>query len=448
MTDVRYCTTEDGVRIAYSVEGSGPPLVICPYFLESFALEHPIPAWLKMLEDIGEGRQVLRYDARGTGLSQRDDVDISLEGRVRDLSAVVAAAGLERFDLLGWLTSGVVAIEFAARYPEMVQRLVLYAAFATDDDAMPRENRSGMAALCRSNWTIGSQTIVDLSLREVEPALAVGLAKALRQSTSGDFVARRLEAYYDVTDSLPLVKAPTLVLHRMNDTLVPFSASQKLASGIPNARLAPLPGSNNYPALEDVDSVVDAILSFLDEGAEPTDEPAAAATAAPGGFRAVLFTDVVGHTEMMRRLGDERGRQVLREHEQVTRDVLREHGGAEVKTMGDGFMASFTSVVKGVECAVALQRAFEERNASAEEPVNVRVGLNAGEPIEEDGDLFGETVILAARIAAQAEGGEVLASMAVRELCAGKGFPFADRGEKALRGFEEPVRLFEVGWRG
>jgi class 3 adenylate cyclase len=165
---------------------------------------------------------------------------------------------------------------------------------------------------------------------------------------------------------------------------------------------------------------------------------------------------------MMRRLGDEKGRAVLREHEAITRDVLKQHGGSEVKTMGDGFMASFPSVTKAVECALALQGAFAERNRGAgpqqltddtaisddaprgSTPLQVRCGLNAGEPIEEDGDLFGETVILAARIAALAKGGEVLASTAVRELCAGKGFLFADIGEHAMRGFEDPVRVFEI----
>jgi adenylate cyclase len=127
---------------------------------------------------------------------------------------------------------------------------------------------------------------------------------------------------------------------------------------------------------------------------------------------------------------------------------LKQNGGAEVKTMGDGFMASFPSVTRGVECAIALQRAFDERNVSAAEPLNVRVGLNAGEPIEEDGDLFGETVIMAARIAAMAKGGEILSSLGVRELCGGKGFLFADRGEHAMRGFEDPVRVFEISWRG
>ena len=158
----------------------------------------------------------------------------------------------------------------------------------------------------------------------------------------------------------------------------------------------------------------------------------------------MLFTDLVGHSEMMSRLGDDRGRAVLREHETITRNTLRQHGGTEVKTMGDGFMASFGSVTKALECAIALQRAFAEREG---EPLSVRVGLNAGEPIEEGGDLFGATVILASRIAAKADGGEILVADTVRGLCSGKGFLFSDRGEFVAKGFEEPVRVYEVRWR-
>jgi class 3 adenylate cyclase len=159
----------------------------------------------------------------------------------------------------------------------------------------------------------------------------------------------------------------------------------------------------------------------------------------------VLFTDLVGHTAMMQRLGDQKGRELRREHERITRETLKAHGGAEVKTMGDGFMASFTSVQKAVECAIGLQRAFDSRNNDGE-PLSVRVGLNAGEPIEEDGDLFGSTVILAARVAAKAAGGEILVSDVVRGLCSGKGFLFADRGEHVMKGFEEPVKVHEVRW--
>jgi class 3 adenylate cyclase len=149
----------------------------------------------------------------------------------------------------------------------------------------------------------------------------------------------------------------------------------------------------------------------------------------------------------MSRLGDEKGREVLREHERITREVLAAHGGTEAKTMGDGFMASFGSVTRAVECAVALQRKFEGRREKlGVEDLAVRCGLNAGEPIEEDGDLFGATVILASRIAGKADGGEILVSDTVRGLCSGKGFLFSDRGEFAAKGFEEPVRVYEVRW--
>src|SRR5262249_26046724 len=153
---------------------------------------------------------------------------------------------------------------------------------------------------------------------------------------------------------------------------------------------------------------------------------------------------------MMQRLGDVKGREVLREHERLTREALATHGGTEVKTMGDGFMASFGSAQKAVECAIALQRAITQTGKQANKvaaeptsdgrfPISVRIGINAGEPIAEDDDLFGASVILAARTAAKANGGEILVTDVVRQLVAGKGFAFADRGEAEMKGFEEPV---------
>lgn len=205
-------------------------------------------------------------------------------------------------------------------------------------------------------------------------------------------------------------------------------------------------------ATDDTMKIVRAIGELLGTGTSAARPQAAPATrGVHSGVRTILFTDIVGHTEMMARLGDGRGREVLREHERITRDVLKAHGGDEVKSMGDGFMASFSSVAGAVECAVALQRAFEKRNRQSEignrgEALHIRIGLNAGEPIEEGGDFFGATVIMASRIAAQASVSEILASDVVRGLCSGKGFLFADRGENVLRGFEDPVRLYEVRW--
>jgi class 3 adenylate cyclase len=163
-------------------------------------------------------------------------------------------------------------------------------------------------------------------------------------------------------------------------------------------------------------------------------------------LRTIVFTDVEEHTAMMQRLGDEKGRQLLRDHESITREALAEHGGAEVKTMGDGFMASFPSAQRALNCSISLQRSFAVRNELASEAIRVRIGINAGEPISENGDLFGASVIAAARIAAKANGGEILAANVVRELVAGKGFLFADRGDVVLRGLEDPIRLYEVNW--
>lgn len=186
-----------------------------------------------------------------------------------------------------------------------------------------------------------------------------------------------------------------------------------------------------------------ALAAFLDEDSAQTTRPEAGLPSTTT-VHTILFTDVEGSTALTQRLGDSRAREIMRVHERITRAALKEHGGTEVKAMGDGFMASFGSVTKAIECAIALQRAFAQREG---ESLSVRVGLNAGEPIEEDGDLFGATVILASRIAAKAEGGEILVSDNVRSLSAGKGFTFADRKEFAAKGFEEPVRVYEVQWR-
>ena len=313
--------------------------------------------------------------------------------------------------------------------------------------------------LARANWPMAARALGDLSLREDDPAMASQQADMLMQSIAGDAfanIAQRSWETNDVLSLLPAIPVPTLIVHRVDDAGAPFHLAQKMASDIPNARLVALKGRVNQPAAGDSQAIIDAINSFLDE--DPATRRALAGVDrmdSPAAFRTILFTDIAGSTQMMQRLGDEKGREVLREHERITREVLKAHGGTEVKTTGDGFMASFGSVTRAVECAIALQRAFEERNAGVgarhasplPEAIEIRIGLNAGEPIEEEGDLFGETVILAARIAAQGQGGEILSSLAVRELCAGKGFLFADRGEHVLRGFEDPVRVFEISSR-
>jgi class 3 adenylate cyclase len=269
-------------------------------------------------------------------------------------------------------------------------------------------------------------------------------------SATGEAAAAMIEAaqLVDVRPLLPKIKAPTIVIHARGDKAMPFDGGVAIAGGIRGARLVPLDNDRHAPSAEALDEINRLMRGFFADDGATTD---AVVREPKAGVRTILFTDLVGHTEMMRRLGDDAGRDVLREHERITRESLTQYRGAEVKTMGDGFMASFGSVTQAMDCAIALQRAFVDwnnRRDEAEAPrLQVRVGLNAGEPIEEDGDLFGSTVIMASRIAAQAGAGEILIPEPLRHLLTGKSYVYADRGETMLKGFEDAVRLYEVRWR-
>ncbi len=447
--DIRFCTTEDGVRIAYCVEGDGPGMVCCPEFVGSFALDHLIEDQMRFWRGLWHGRRVVRYDMRGTGLSQHDVADISHDAATRDLEAVVDAAGARQFTLWASTLSGPRAIEYATRHADQVRRLILHRTFARAADLMTIEQVRSLAELARLHPDTAAQVFADLPGRRELPEAGVHAAQVYSQSASGEFVAQLLIRGFDTTDVaslLPLVRVPTLVLHWRDDPMFAFRLAQDLAAAIPEARLVPLTqGIMSHLVAGRIDEVLDVLNEFIADGAS---EPGR--TSPKNGAYAVqtiLFTDLVGHTVMMQRLGDAKGRDVLREHERITRATLKLHDGAEVKTMGDGFMASFGSVTQAMECAIALQRAFAAQNASMAEPLHVRVGLNAGEPIEEDGDLFGSTVIMASRIAAKAGAGEILIPEPLRHLLSGKSYVYADRGEALLKGFEDAVRLYEVRWQ-
>lgn len=186
-------------------------------------------------------------------------------------------------------------------------------------------------------------------------------------------------------------------------------------------------------------AVVEAFLGQLDRPV--TGEPFVATA-----FRAILFTDIVGSTELTQRLGDDAAMRIIRAHDSIVTQAIASSHGQRIKHMGDGAMASFTSVSRAVECAISVQQAVARRNSTAETPFDVRVAISAGEPVTEDDDLFGTAVQLAARICSTCGGGRILVSSAVRELTLGKGFRFEDNGYTELKGFAEPVRTYNVLW--
>ena len=441
---IQYAKTTDGVSIAFWTLGEGMPVVHMPLIFSHIQLEWQIPECRRWYERLAEKRKLVRYDYRGFGLSERNVTDVSLDASLVDVEAVVDRLGLRKFAVLGLCTSGPEAIAYAARHPERVSHLILWGAYAQASEWSAMPQVQAVRALMDKDWTFYTEAVAHSLLGWSEGEPARRYAALIRESITPEDLKRVVATInqWDVEHLLPQVTSPTLVMER-RQYVSDVDMARGLPSRIPDARLVLLEGESLAPYLGDMDAVLTAIDEFLGEGEEAV---AAAESAAAGAFRTVLFTDVEGSTLMMQRLGDTKGRAVLREHERITREALRAHGGAEVKTMGDGFMAAFSSATRALECAIAIQRAFAEHNESAEEPIKVRVGLNAGEPIAEDEDLFGTAVILAARIAAKAEGGEILASNVVRELVAGKGFLFSDRGDVALRGFEDPVRLYEVRW--
>jgi class 3 adenylate cyclase len=452
---IRFCTTSDAVRIAYATVGEGPPLVKAANWLNHLEFDWRSPVWLHWLKELSRHHLLVRYDERGCGLSDWQVKDFSFQAWVHDLETVVDAVGLDRFALLGISQGGAVAIAYAVLHPERVERLIVYGGYArgwAKRRLSPemREEYQAVLTLMRQGWARDDPAYRQIFTSGFIPGATAEQMRWFndleRISASPDNAVRFMTEFgnIDVDDLLPLIRVPTLVVHARGDLRCPFNEGRRMAACIPGARFVPLEGENHL-LLPDEPAwpvFLREVRGFL--GVEHV-EPEADPLTSPSPMT-ILFTDVEGSTALTHKLGDAGAREVMRNHERMVREALKAHGGSEVKAMGDGFMASFTSAGQALKCAVAMQRAFAEHNETAGEPIRLRMGLNAGEPIAEAEDLFGTAVNLAARIAAQAAGGQIIVSSVVRELAAGKGFLFSDQGEVALRGFEDPVRLYEVRW--
>jgi len=451
---IRFCTTSDGVRIAYATVGQGPPLVRIAGWLTHLEFEWESPLWRSFNDALSRRFLLIRYDGRGMGLSDREVKDLSPEAQVLDLEAVVDAVGFDKVALYGLSRGGSTAIAYAACHPDRVSHLILYGSFARMfwvlDTERGRQVLEATLTLIRQGWGSSMPAYRQLFTSQFMPEADAEAARQLnelqRVSTSGENAAAWLSATTktDVRHLLSQIATPTLVIHRRGDSMVPFGAGRELASGIPAARFLPLEGRNHFPLPSEpmIEASSKAIEEFV--GVSERSE----AVAAPSGLLTILFTDMEGSTTLTQRLGDARAQEILRTHNSIVRDALKTHGGSEVKHTGDGIMASFPFASRALECAVGIQRAFAAHNqGNPDTPIRVRMGLNAGEPVAEEEDLFGTAVQVAARICAHAEPCQILASNVVQELAAGKGFAFSDQGEAALKGLEKPVHLYEVRWQ-
>ncbi len=438
--EFRYCTSADGARIAYATIGEGPAFLYVEGWSSNFELLWQDPAHRAWVERLAEGRQFIAFDRRGTGASQREVTDLSLDVHVADVAAVVDALRLDRFDMMGNVDGAAVAVGYTVQSPDRVSKLILWGPYANGRETLRAEAVQGLVELIRGNWGMARRAMAGVLFPSGPAERQQWFADLLRQAVSSDMAARYLQFYMnvDVTALLPRVKAPTLVLHRRGDRNVPSRAGRDVAVLIPDARFVALEGDSARHAEGD-QSWVETVARFLEQG-----RPQPLASGAAGGVVTLLFTDLASSTALTQRLGDAKAQELVRAHNAIVREALSSHGGTEIKHTGDGIMASLPTASGALECAVAIQRAVARH---ADGDLQVHIGLNAGEPMTEESDLFGTSVQLARRICDHAGAGQILVSNVVRELSAGKGFHFADIGEVVPKGFEDPVRLYEVRWQ-
>jgi class 3 adenylate cyclase len=410
----------DGAGIAAARRGSGKPFLIVPTLAAT--IETTCSAYAEAFPD----REVITYDRRGTGLSERGAPPGDAEPYLQDARTVADGLGLDHFDLLGTLMGTIEAVAFAARSPDRIGRLVLRAPVTgLADWATIPAVRAALAAMGQ-DWEFFTEAFSQLVIGWGRPG-APAMAARMRGLTTREELSGLIEAFrrLNLASLYPRIRASTLVEHHPT-YFFPDGYTRRIASWIDRCRLAIYSGD---------DFIGDQSIAraFLAEVDEPCPDGAEAA------FRTVLFTDLVSSTELTQRLGDEASQTMLRKHDAIVRTALGRHGGREVKHTGDGIMGSFSSAVAAVRAGLEIQEKL------AEARIEARIGLNAGEPIAEGADLFGSVVQLAARITARAAAGQVLVSNVVRELCAGKGLAFEPLEEVELKGFSGRIALFVAG---
>jgi class 3 adenylate cyclase len=438
--ETRYARS-GGLSIAYQVVGSGPiDLVVIPIWVSHLEYAWEEPSLARFYRRLASFSRLILFDKRGTGLSDRvaDAALPTLEERMDDVGAVMDAAGSERAAIFGMHEGGAMSALYAATHPERVSALVAFGMFASRLEAP--DYPWGWTPERRQEWLTEMERTWGgpVGLTEVAPSVA-GDARFARWwstylrlgSSPGAAVAlARMNSEIDIRDVLPAVHVPTLLLHRTGDRRVAVAEARWIADRIPGARLVELPGEDHLPWVGEQDALLDEVEEFL-TGVRSGPAPDRV-------LATVLFTDIVGSTEHAVRLGDGAWRELVERHDHAVRAELGRWRGRELDATGDGFLAEFDGPARAIRCAgeiVARVRALG---------LEVRAGVHTGEAERTPSTLRGIAVHIGARVAAKAAAGEVLVSQTVKDLVAGSGLAFEDRGEHELKGVPGSWRLYAV----
>jgi class 3 adenylate cyclase len=416
-------------------------LVYVPGLVSHLELFWEEPAYSRFLHRLASFSRLILMDRLGTGLSDRLPVGeaSTYEQRMDDIRALMDAVGSERAALLGWSEGAPLCATFAATYPQRTVALVMYGGmprFVRAEDypfGMPLEEVNGWLEMMPSMWG-QDEELLRLWAPNVadQPGPRRWFARFGRMAVSpgGAVALFSMVRDLDVRDVLPAIRVPTLLVHRTGDDLVRIEHSRYMADRIPDAKLVELPGEDHLWWFGDQDAIVDEVQEFL-TGVRPAPE-------ADRVLATVMFTDIVGSTRRAAELGDRRWRELLEGHEAVVRRELARHRGTEVKTTGDGFLATFDGPARGIRCARSIAEGVRQLG------IEIRAGLHTGECELRNGDVGGIAVHTGARVSARAEPGEVLVSSTVKDLVAGSGIEFEERGSHELKGVPGEWRLYAV----
>ena len=431
---IRYARSGD-VSIAYQVTGEGSfDLVLVPGFFSHLEIDWELPAHARFLERLGSFSRLIRFDKRGTGLSDRVVGLPDFETRMDDVRAVMDAVSSRHAALFGYSEGGPLAILFAATYPERTLALVLHGAYAKRirSDGYPWaptwEERQATAKELEETW--GENVDLSRMIPNADADTSEWFHRRGRASLS-PAAARDLilmNAKADVREVLPAVQCPTLVLHRSGDRDSRVEEGRYIAERIPGAHFVELPGDDHVPFV-DMDPVLDAIEEFLTGSAPPIRSRRVLAT--------ILFTDIVASTDRLRTLGDPAWAALLERHDEAVRRQLASFSGEEIDTTGDGFLALFDGPGRAIRCAVAV------RDSVGTLGLEVRAGIHTGE-VERTDQVRGIAVHLAARVLSEAGPGEILVTQTTRDLVEGSELAFEDRGARVLKGIEGARMLYAV----
>ena len=440
--ETRYARSGE-VSIAYQVLGDGPfDVVYVPPSVSNVELGWEVPTTRAFLDGLALFSRLIHFDKRGTGMSDRVVGAPTLETRMDDVRAVMDAAGSERGALVGWSEGVAMSALFAATYPKRVWALVLYGGSARDlrapDYPWGPTEAEALRAIAEDSASDPAALVEEVA-RSGMPTASAGevaaLARMIRQSASpGALEAlNRMNIQIDIRHLLPAIRVPTLVLHNTRDRWVDVEQGRDLAQRIPGASFVEFPVDGHITPAADLPPVIAELERFLLDAWET------AARQEPDRVLAtVMFSDIVGSTETAAEVGDARWRELLEQHHSLIRRELVRARGKEVDTAGDGFLASFDGPARAIRCGCAITESVKELG------LDIRVGLHTGECELIDGKVAGIAVHTGARVAAKAGRGEVLVSSTVKDLVAGSGLKFEDRGAHDLAGIPGEWRLYSV----